>query len=1580
VKSYIEGDRGVGIIADSISLTADDGSTIKVEAAGASLAGSFGGVGVAASIGVSLARNRISNEVEAFIANADAVTSRGDILLTAREAATIDALSVAVSLGVGAGGSFGAGLSGAGAESTNIILTKTNVYIANCTIGSALSVGAVNVTLDAQDTSAINAIVAGASAAIGAAGGVAVGGSIGASVARNLIGWDLDSSNEATVRDAAQVQAYVQDSTICASGDLIQTAVADQSIESIVLAFSVGIAGGAGGAGTFTGAGSSAVNKLGTDVKAYIDGSGATGIAAESISLTAEDASKITADVGAASLGVAGSGTISASISIGVSLAQNHMSNVVEAYIEDADVMTRTGDITVKANVPEDSVYFPYDYNDSGNLQLRTGDKVHHNGGVYRFLGEEYSYTTESTTATSTVDVEAGEIVKLADGYTGGGEAGAFYKAKNNLSGVDLSAEDYTDTTRWEAITRNLAAEDYSDGAFWKKDTSISALSIAASLSAAGASGFSGAISGAGAESTNVILTETNAYVAESVLHSAGDVRLDAQNTASIDATVVGVSAAVAGSGGPSVALSIGASVARNLIGWEGLATFNVGQGSVTIENVDTVRLADGYNYIGGDVGSTYKYIGAGPLELDLRIQDYSDSTKWEKVVDNFAYTSVDGSVEIKYEDKIRLIDGYAGGGRGGSVYEYIGPDDINIDLNHADYSDKGLWTKIDDNFMYTTSSEIVNIAEGDTVALPYDFKGDGVGGRIYRYIGEPVTEMDLSTQDFSDATAWEIEKAVPVEVQAYVFNSSITAEDDLIQTALADQSINAFVFAGSVAVGASGSVGLAGSGAGVSAENKITAHVKSFINGDGADGITADLIYFKAEDKSTIKVDAAGASLAVGAGVEAGGALSIGVSLARNYISNEVEAFIEDADNITSRGDIVLISSSQESGELFELTGVGALDLDDVAIKDADDETTTIDEEELDATGDSVILQNLKNSFDSNGISLSGDTDDITVTTIDAGADWSVFDGKNTYMIKKTDNGLSVFNTKIDALSVAASLAVGAGGMVGVAVSGAGAESTNVILTKTNAFIKSSEIGSKNDWGAVNVKLDAKDSSSISATVVGVSAAVSGGWVGVSGSIGAAVTRNLIGWDLDGSRQPAQVQAYVQDSSLNISGDLTLSALADETIESVVVAASLAAAFGAAGVAGSGAGVSTENLISNQVNSYIDGDGPFGISANHLSLSARDISAITADAASASVAFSLGLIGSGSISIAATVADNEISNEIEAYIKNASDTNARMGTADEAGITLEAIEEAIISARSVAASVAVAIPGVSISASLSGAGAESTNTISSIVAASIQQSGSVDSAGTIDISAKNIATLSAEVVAVSASGGVIAGAIGASVSSNIIDDTVAASIEQSTVSAATGDISITAESFPTITTTAVAVAVAVGIGGAGSGVDLDTLIAGTVVAFVDDATLTADNGIISVTATSNHTNTADSGAGSLGVISVAAVLTDAIIEGSTKAYASGNTTISANSFSVKADSTNNAHALSGAGNLGGITGTGLRSTAKVTRTTEAFIGAGTLTCQNGTINVLAQSNSTATATGKSGSVGGIDVTAMLAT
>jgi hypothetical protein len=132
-----------------------------------------------------------------------------------------------------------------------------------------------------------------------------VGAALGASLARNLIGHDADGT-----RDPLGVHADVSDSTLTAGGALSAIATSNQTIGAIVDSGSAAISGAGGVGVSLGGAGAVSLNRISTDVRAYIAGSATTSVTAASVALSAQDTSSIDAEVGAIALTVAISGIV----------------------------------------------------------------------------------------------------------------------------------------------------------------------------------------------------------------------------------------------------------------------------------------------------------------------------------------------------------------------------------------------------------------------------------------------------------------------------------------------------------------------------------------------------------------------------------------------------------------------------------------------------------------------------------------------------------------------------------------------------------------------------------------------------------------------------------------------------------------------------------------------------------------------------------------------------------------------------------------------------------------------------------------------------------------------------------------------------------------------------------------------------------------------------------------------------------------------------------------------------------------------------------------------------------------------
>ncbi|HRX79853.1 MAG TPA: hypothetical protein P5307_12370, partial [Pirellulaceae bacterium] len=817
------------------------------------------------------------------------------------------------------------------------------------------------------------------------------------------------------------------------------------------------------------------------------------------------------------------------------------------------------------------------------------------------------------------------------------------------------------------------------------------------------------------------------------------------------------------------------------------------------------------------------------------------------------------------------------GGTRDGDTYEYIGKD---VDLYR--YEDSG-------------TQSLVN---GDRVKA---------GGKIYRSLRDTranlaeedyankdnwvfVGSSELGGQEFGDLDSWKLilpdNPADAASVQAFAKNAQITVTRDLILTANAEQEIRAVVVAGSVAiaVAAGGETGVGVSGAGVYNENRIRAHAKAFIDGDGAGGIQAGSVTLKAHDGSGIAAVAGAASVAGAVGGTAGVSVALGLSLAFNEISSEVDAYIANADQglTTTAGgasDAIYVSATASGGDVLNLqlseVGISTFDqLDDLAKADQDDpDTHDKNEAHIDVLADAALATNLYDAFKTAGVDLPdvntvsnsfkftstdikpksegkptneqklelhwGDTVKVAPNhqpggksghvyrfigtdktslylpgvnftvgdwleviplrvsvvsdegtgifdqehkEIRRGTSWVVTtgDGK-TYTFKRDPDHhddiakIQVSLNNITVVSAAASVGVAIGGEAGVSVAGAGAVSQNVILSKTNAYVDNSVLKSAGD-----VHIESKGQSEIAALVASesISAGGGGGTAGVGVGIGISVARNFIGWQPDGTENPAEIRSRITNSSIDaVAGKLTLTADASQAINALVVAGSGAVGVGGvAGVAVAGSGVFAENRIGVDVDAAISGDGAKGIQAGQITLTANDHSTIASLAEAVALAFSFGTYAGVSVAVGASLATNVITSSVESFIEDAdaivkTPTGESMrGITTTGPIVVSARETASIFAGSAAASIAAGfgVAGVAVS----GAGAEATNTILTHTKAYVDRS-HIDSAGNVDVDATNDATIIAVIfsAAFSVGGGAVGvgASLGAALARNLI-------------------------------------------------------------------------------------------------------------------------------------------------------------------------------------------------------------------
>ncbi len=1335
VRAFIDGDGSgtdAGIHAAGITLRADDASEITSSAWGVSVGFAFAGLGaVALTIGVSLANNRIDNDIAAFIHDAEIVTA-GAIMASADDDAFVKttSIAIAVSFSMGTGGWA---ISGGGAESTNVVLTKNNAYLSNSQVGNA-SAKVASVDILTSSATRIDAMVGtiAASAALGGGGG-ALGVAIGAAIARNYIGWDpkgetvtahyeshdqlstlatgarvrvtdgpmageifqylgptltdgdrtasgnqpidltlesfYDASRWLPIRlggVAAEVRSRSIDTAIWSSGPLNLEAVNDQAIDAVVFAGSFAMSIGTGSA-AFSGAGVSTTNMIRTNVMTAISGDGVDssrdGIHASTITMNSQDSSTVGSIVAAASVAAAFGSGLGLSFSIGVAHAYNEIANDVTAFVRNADegIFTAAdGRLAIQATSRGEQ---------SGELPI---------GGQITIANlNDASNAAQGAGADADAASDAIVLDAIRIAFANMGEPLA---SDTERSKLQLSAS--SEGERWSVIAPDgqsylleMAADRNSIVVF---RNSINAVAAAASLAATVSTAPNAAFSGAGAAARNVVLTQVTAYVDSSRIGSAtqgvGDIDIDANSNTGIGSFVLTASLALAVGSPSGLGVSIGASIAENLIGWK--------------------------------VGET---VPSRPAMVKANLNDTSVRSFGTITIDAVGAPSIDALV---VSGSAAIASGASGAGAGArtvnrvgviidAAIEGSGSEGIRafeVSLNAKDVSNVTAWTGAASLAASLAGASAVSLAIGVGTAL--NEIGNIVTSGI-REAAEVTTEVDRDTDTVGPVTLYRGERVRVVD--GYLTHDFAT--NDRAKTLVSGNKVRVL-----------------------------------------ADYMEADL------DTSFGKEEIhGGTNVRVLAGHARGG--SPGVYRFKGVTVNgiEIDLSIEDFAN-TSRW--IRLQGIVEGVYLFVGTA-GSIDLS---------------------------VQDYANT--ASWIRLGGEAGSVYEFVGSTGAlDLGREDYTNTARWARSSvQGISIDaeeSAAIRASAMAASVAFGVNFAGGVSLSGAGAEATNTILSKVHASIEGGHIVSGD-----GLDVNATNTNRITARVASLSVAASVGMAGFAVAIGNSVARNLIGWTAGGDQPFAEVQAWIEDAVIDVAGDLKLIAIATESIEADVDSIAAAVAAGSTGFAASGAGADVVNKVSSKVNAFItSADEGTGVRVTgNITMTARDGSTLSADALAASVAASFAPTSGTAITVGISLASHLIDNRIESYIEGSSVTTGN-GT-----LAMTAIESVGATATAQAASVSV-----STVAAISGGGANATVAITTTTKAFVDDS-SMTLGGGMVVGAQDISVGQAEVKTTSVAAGILGFAAAGSTASTDMRPTVTGSVSDSVVSA-TGSVAITADS-----------------------------------------------------------------------------------------------------------------------------------------------------------------------------------------
>ena len=973
----------------------------------------------------------------------------------------IDALALSIAGAVAASSSSTAGaLAGAGVAAVNTIGNTVQASIRN---GSRVtSTGDGGLSLSAEDASTIHTDAIGASISIGASSGGNAGAiAIGISVSLN----DIDND----------VLAQVDQSSVTADiGDIEMTASEDAGIFSVAVAASVSVGASNQSALAISGGGAVALNSIRSRANVSITSSSieAPGerdvddvvVAGGAVTLLADSESKIEAKVIALAASVAASSSNSGAFAIGVSIARNFIGydrdanlvngtpSQIRAIIDDSTVtaggalsVTATANQEIDALVLSFSVAVGVGGSNAFSLagsgvftENRIGTQVH---ASIRNVSGGITAASVSLQAEDMSDIEADAGAAAVSAAIGGSNAISI------SIGLSL-AHNWIDNDIEASVIDVADVVAGPGGILIDADTSatIRTVAVAASLGVGIGSTAGIAVSGAGAESTNVILTRTNAFARNSVLSSAGALALDAEMSGSIEATVVAASVSVAIGSTAGVGVSIGVAVARNFIGYgqvTGVAfDYESTEYATKIETGDTVKITSGP--MAGDV---FAYVG-----------DDDVSPTWD-------FEPADTPDALKPGQRVLLADG--------TVYAYIGDEMANPDLavSAQDYAVNDDWRRVSalDGVSYNDATVWQQINLGAAPAQ--------VQAYLQNSSADAAGALTLGARASADINAIVIAASAALglgSTAGVAVSGAGVYTENKIKTL-----VKAYI-----------------DGDDPDPDDLVVGR------------IAAASVAIAALDSSTIRAVAGAASAAAALGGTAGVAVSIGVSIAFNEVSNEVEAFVVGA-AVTTDAAGVAVRAETVGGLNFSSGQVTAGHLDDAAESDdtvADwegdeairqaivamflsaggivlatvDSTstaanfTTFDGDQVLGTGALVrdpltgiahrylgpggtcvdlTVGALYGSYVQVGdvITCSGpgsqtyttgsiwlEETAIQVSALVPGSSWTVVDGDGVvYELRLGPGGVSVTHATISAVSAAASVAIGIGGTAGIAVAG---------------------------------------------------------------------------------------------------------------------------------------------------------------------------------------------------------------------------------------------------------------------------------------------------------------------------------------------------------------------------------------------------------------------------------------------------------------------------------------------------------------------------------------------------------------
>ncbi|MEN9773105.1 MAG: hypothetical protein RL322_175, partial [Pseudomonadota bacterium] len=585
---------------------------------------------VLASAGLAAVRNQANHVVDTRVTGAR-LTAGGDLDIWADSTPTIHAtLSGAVNTsGNAAGGTGAGGLALNGLMATNVINGGVSAIVSGGRLAAAgdLDLHAAN---DADIRSINQATTAG-----GAAASLAL--------AFNAIGWQDQKMSELAIgallgsgmgsETPLYSRAAVQGADLSIAGDASINASSLGSVDASLGSSTLG--------GSFGGAGFAlAMNRVSTGSQAWIGtGTEPGAVAGRStvldvavggdLELGASDEADITSSVSLASSG--------GKAAVGGTAVRNDARGRTIASIDDARVATG-GLVAVTADESATLTSAA----DGTASTVQSGLPMASSGFALNGLIVSNLMLAESAATVSDSDlVIAGDLVVVAvNAATVKADNTAALRSSGAAAGVLLAFN----TVGWDAV--DLISQTV--------DTIVGQV---------------------GSEKPITVM----ARVSDSTLKVGGDAAINADVTADISSTISNKVSSRAGAASASLVLSANqvSSSANALLADTGKQVGARGGaevvGNLTIASSDSPQVfADTVMVAVSGEGSR-----EDPDEL------------------NADFVSSDGSQTIDFGSKVRVVDGYRHGGDGGKVYRFLGSGPIQLDLSKEDYGDTGFWFEV---------------------------------------------------------------------------------------------------------------------------------------------------------------------------------------------------------------------------------------------------------------------------------------------------------------------------------------------------------------------------------------------------------------------------------------------------------------------------------------------------------------------------------------------------------------------------------------------------------------------------------------------------------------------------------------------------------------------------------------------------------------------------------------------------------------------------------------------------------------------------------------------------------------------